>query len=261
LVFGHGDPSPCFSLFLSYSFCKPTKGREKTCWGFPSGVQGFANPFLLSFAAWTRGRRGARGRRCQNPSLSLCSSTRHRTRPPVTDRRPADTLEPAPPCRDPKPAPHAALAVAMATVGMFVWLARNRPFLDPSTRHWPRTDPLDQFPEPDDRDPNRTRRHDLAKSTPPCSPAHAERVAHSCAPAYSLALHFTHVCTAPRGHHDVALPSYPVHHSLPTEHRFPRSFSETGEISRDSASHRHHFHVLWTQLTVPPRTAAHGTQW
>jgi hypothetical protein len=57
------------------------------------------------------------------------------------------------------------------------------------------------------------------------------------------------------------LPSPPVHHSLPTEHRIPRSFFEIGPLSRDSASHQHHLHVPWTQLTVPPRTAAHGTQW
>jgi hypothetical protein len=57
------------------------------------------------------------------------------------------------------------------------------------------------------------------------------------------------------------LPSPPVHHSLPTEHQIPCSFSETGPLSRDSASHRHHLPIPWTQLTVSPRTAAHGTQW
>jgi hypothetical protein len=70
-------------------------------------------------------------------------------------------------------------------------------------------------------------------------------------------------CTSPRHPEAVTMPlrpSRPTHHNLPTKHRFPRSFSETGAVSRDSTSHRHHLLAPWTQRIVPPCTATHDGQ-
>jgi hypothetical protein len=124
-----------YSPFFLFLFANRSRGGRRPAGGFSFGVQGFANPFLLSSTAWTRGGRGAQGRHCQNLSLSLRSSTRHRPRPPVVARRTADTLGAAPPCRDPEPAPHATLAVTMPTEDTPAEPARHRPPPATSPRH------------------------------------------------------------------------------------------------------------------------------
>jgi hypothetical protein len=83
----------------------------------------------------------------QNPLPSPSSSTSHRPRPLVDERHPAEALAPAPPSSDAMPAPHAALAVTMATVGIPVWSASHRPSPALSPRRQTPLDTLDQFPK------------------------------------------------------------------------------------------------------------------
>jgi hypothetical protein len=101
----------------------------------------------LSYLVGLKAGRGARGQALQNPLPSPSSLTSHRHRPPVDERHPAETLTPAPPSSDAMPAPHAALAIAMATVGIPVWPASHRPPPTLSPRRQTPLDTLDQFPK------------------------------------------------------------------------------------------------------------------
>jgi hypothetical protein len=224
------------------------------------GVQGFENPLFLPFASWTRGRREARGRRCQTRFLSLCSSTSHRPRPPVTDRCPAGTLESAPPCRDPEPAPHAAQPspcppwTPQPSLHATDRLPTHR--LATDLTQYPLSNSLNQMPAIP------------AVHVAMASPSRCRRAAQRAQSALHVPVHqhTSSPCTSrmfPRHPEAVTMPlrpSHPVHHSLPTEHHFPHSFSETGAVSRDSTSHRHHLLVPWTQRIMLPRTAAHDGQ-
>jgi hypothetical protein len=73
--------------------------------------------------------------------------TNHRHRPPVVNRHPTATLTPAPPRNVTSSAPHAALAIAMTTVGIPAGPARHRPPPTLSPRRQTPLDTLDQFPE------------------------------------------------------------------------------------------------------------------
>jgi hypothetical protein len=56
-------------------------------------------------------------------------------------------------------------------------------------------------------------------------------------------------------------PCLAVHRHAPTAHRFTPRHSENCRAPAEPPSHRHSPPVPWTQHTMPPRTAAHGTQW
>jgi hypothetical protein len=173
----------------------------------------FANLFLLSFAAWTRGRRGARGRRCQDPPLSLYSSTWHRPRPPVVARHTADTPELTPLGRDRLQPRHADLAVAMPAVGTLAEPARHRPSPALSLRRRPHTKPRDQFPKPAQPETDRVRCPGRAISTRRRRPECPERCH---APPY------THTRSRPVRHttvHGNQRPTQHHHRLAPTSPR------------------------------------------
>jgi hypothetical protein len=98
-------------------------------------------------------------------------------------RRPADTPNPTPAHRDTAQAPHAALDVTMATVGIPAWTARHRPPPELSPRRQTRLDPLDQFPEPALLETDRATQPYHASPTPASRPERAERAARFHAPA------------------------------------------------------------------------------
>jgi hypothetical protein len=186
--------------------------------------------------------------------------TRRHPRPPVTDRHLVGTLESAPPCRDPEPAPHTA-----------------QPSPCPPWTPQPSLHATDRFPTC--RLATDLAQYPLSNSLKQmlaipaihvamASPSRRRRTAQRAQSALHVPVHqhTSSPCTSrtsPRHPEAVTMPlrpSHPAHHSLPTEHQFPCSFSETGAVSRGSTSHRHHLLVPWTQRIVPPRTAAHDGQ-
>jgi hypothetical protein len=131
-----------------------------------------------------------------------------RPRHPVDECHPARTLTPAPSCSDTARAPHARPAVDMATVGIAVWPASNRPPPSLSSRRQVCLDTVNLFLEAKTGENPRAPRPDRAWSM---SSDHPERAAHasrSGAPAPRPAPLSTHTCTAPRGCHD-ATPAQP----------------------------------------------------
>jgi hypothetical protein len=126
---------------------------------------------------------------------------------------------PAPQCRDTPSTPHAAPGHRHGHREHTIGAEHHRPFPDPSPRHWPCADPLDQFPEPPLPQTDRARHLNHAE---PAHSARAERTARvpcsrSCrAPPASP---FTHTRTAPHARH-VATPTQPSGAPQPP-HRAP----------------------------------------
>jgi hypothetical protein len=101
----------------------------------------------LSYLVGSKEEEEPEAKPLQNPLPSPSSLTNHHQRHPVVDRHPAATLTPAPPHSVTSSAPHAALAIAMTTVGIPAGPARHRPPPALSPRRQTPLDTLDQFPE------------------------------------------------------------------------------------------------------------------
>jgi hypothetical protein len=186
-----------FSLSFFFS-CKPTKRRKKISLDLLSVTKGiWGKSLTLVLFGWHRGRGGAQ---CKpplpNPSLSMISTSRC-PRPPIDERHPARTLTPAPSCSDAARAPHARPAIGMATVGIAVWPARNRPPPSLSSRRQVYLDMVNQFPIAKTGENPRAPPLDRARSTssgyPECAARGSRSRAHQPPPAPPI----THACTAP----------------------------------------------------------------